>query len=267
MSRWSTAELAKKARELGIVAGIAASTIRGWLRADKIKPWLHRSWQKSTDPRFLEKATVVLSLYERAQELFHQGEIIVCADEKTCIQALRLTGGVEAAGPGRSLRRGARYTREGITNLFAALLVHRGETLARCLGRKRFVDFQEFLLALFGSVWTRGIRVLHLVLDNGPTHAPKQIEVWIESLKLPFQVHVHWLPVNASWLDQVEIVFSPLETKALTPRNFKSVEEIEHRVLGYLAERNKDPRPIEWTYTVAKFQKKFGSVHAVTASC
>ena len=108
--------------------------------------------------------------------------------------------------------------------LFGGLLVHTGETLARCFERKRFVEFQSFLRMLFGSVWCRRIRSLHLILDNGSTHAPKRLPAWLTSLGLPFPVHLHWLPVNASWLDQIEIVFSELQRKALTPNDFD-----EHR--------------------------------------
>ena len=129
--------------------------------------------------------------------------------------------------------------------------------MVRFFDRKRFVDFQEFLSMIFSSLWTHNIRVLHFILDNGPTHAPKQIERWIGSLRLPFAVQIHWLPKNSSWLDQVEIVFSPLQRKVLTPRHFDSIDEMKTRILGHLAERNKSPRPIRWSYTSAKLQEKF----------
>ena len=255
LSRWSSSELVKEAIQRGIASDIASSTIREWLRQEKIKPWQRHAWQKSTDPEFLTKATVVLNLYERARVLARRGEIVVCADEKTCLQALTLTGGVDPAQPGKPVRHGARYKRQGILNLFAGLWVHTGQTMARCFPRKRFMEFQDFLMMIFQSLWTKRIRVLHLILDNGSTHAPKQIRKWIRDLKLPFKVRVHWLPVNASWLDQVEIVFSPLERKVLTPRHFTDVHELENRVMHYFAER--EPKPIEWSYTSAMLRKHF----------
>ena len=249
LSRWSSAELAQEVTARGIVKRIAACTIRRWLRQERIRPWQYRSWQKPTDPRFLQKATIVLRLYQQAAQLARRHQVIVCADEKTCMQALTMTGGVEAAEAGRTLRVGCRYKRHGILNLFAALLVHTGETMVRCWERKRFIEFQSFLRMLFGSLWCQGIAVLHLILDNGPTHAPQQIEAWIESLHLPFRVRVHWLPINASWLDQVEIVFSPLQRKTLTPTHFRDKQELKTRVLKFFGERNKHPRPIRWSYT------------------
>lgn len=255
LSRWSSVELAQRVCDRRIVPTISAATIRRWLQQERIKPWQYRYWQKPTDPRFLEKATVVLRLYERAAGLARRGQIIICTDEKTCLQALTVTGGVEAAGPGRSVRRGCRYRRQGILNLFAALLVHTGQTMARCFERKRFVEFQEFLRMILGSLWCQGVRVVHLILDNGSTHAPKQIEAWIESLQLPVEVRVHWLPINASWLDQVEIVFSPLQRKALTPNHFHDRQELSDRVLNFFEERNKHARPIRWSYTVADLRR------------
>ena len=263
LSRWSAAELVRSAIAKRLVPAIAPSTITRWLRADHIKPWQHRSWQKPTDPRFLQKATAVLRLYEQAHALVEHGTIVVCADEKTCIQALQVTGGVLAASPGQPMRVGARYKRQGILNLFTALLVHKGATLARCFERKRFVDFQVFLRTLFGSLWCQDIRLVHLILDNGPTHAPKQIKPWIRSLRLPFTVRIHWLPINASWLDQVELVFSTLQRHVLTPTHFQNREELAQRMLRYLAERNRHPTPIEWSYTPAKLRKQFAPRPAV----
>jgi hypothetical protein len=265
LSRWSATELAQQVRDNAIVSAISPATIRRWLRQERIKPWQYRSWQKPTDPRFLEKATVVLDLYEQAAGRAQRGEIVVCADEKTCMQALTVTGGVEAAQPYRPLRVGCRYRRQGIVNLFAALLVHSGQTMARCYERKRFVDFASFLSMLFGSLWCQRIAVLHLIVDNGPTHAPKQIESWIKARRLRFRVKIHWLPINASWLDQVEIVFSPLQRKVLTPNHFQDQEELKGRVLDFFEERNRHPRPIQWSYTAADLRRHMAKSLPVAA--
>lgn len=214
LSRWSATELARAVVQRGIVRRISGATIQRWLKAERIKPWQYHSWQRPTDPRFLERAIPILTLYERAQALARKGHLIVCADEKTSIQARRAHGSTTPARPGRPLRLPDRYQREEAVQLFGGLLVHTGETLARCFERKRFVEFQAFLQMLFGSVWCRRIRSLHLILDHGSTHAPKRLPAWIMSLGLPFPVHLHWLPVNASWLDQIAIVFSELQQKA-----------------------------------------------------
>jgi DDE superfamily endonuclease len=97
---------------------------------------------------------------------------------------------------------------------------------------------------------------LHLILDNGSTHAPKRLPAWITTLDLPFPVHLHWLPVNASWLDQIEIVFSELQRKALTPNNFDSTAHVCQRIRAFFAERNRRAQPIRWTYTTQKLVAK-----------
>jgi DDE superfamily endonuclease len=256
LSRWSITELARAVVQRGIVRRISTGTIWRWLRADRIKPWQYHSWQRPTDPRFLERAIPILSLYERAQRLARQGHLVVCADEKTSIQARQACGRTTPARPGRPMHVPDRYQRRGAVQLFAGLLVHTGETMARCFERKRFVEFQSFLELLFGSVWCRRIRSLHLILDNGSTHAPKRVPAWLMSLGLPFPVHLHWLPVNASWLDQIEIVFSELQRKALTPNDFESTDHVRQRILGFFAERNRRARPIRWTYTSQKLLGK-----------
>jgi hypothetical protein len=256
LSRWSVTELVRAVVQRGIVRRISGATIQRWLRADRIKPWQYHSWQRPTDPRFLERAIPILTLYERAQTLARKGHVIVCADEKTSIQARQACGRTTPAHPGRPIHVPDRYQRRGAVQLFAGLLVHTGDTLARCFERKRFVEFQSFLQLLFGSPWCRRIRSLHLILDNGSTHAPKRLPAWLTSLNLPFPVHLHWLPVNASWLDQIEIVFSELQRKALTPNDFESTDHVRQRILGFFAERNRRPQPIRWTYTAQKLLDK-----------
>jgi Homeodomain-like domain len=122
LSRWSAAELARAVIQRRIVRRISASTIRRWLQADRIKPWQYQSWQRPTDPRFLERAIPILKLYERAQLLARQGQIIVCADEKTSIQARKACGRTMPAGSGRAMHVPDRYQRRGAVQLFAGLL-------------------------------------------------------------------------------------------------------------------------------------------------
>jgi DDE superfamily endonuclease len=256
LSRWSATELARTVVQRGIVRHISGVTLQRWLRAERIKPCQYHSWQRPTDPRFLQRAIPILTRYERAQRLARRGHLIVCADEKTSIQARRACGPMTPARPGRPLHLPDRYQRQGAVQLFGGLMVHTGETLARCFERKRFVEFQSFLRMLFGSVWCRRIRGLHLILDNGSTHAPKRLPAWIVSLGLPFPVYLHWLPVNASWLDQIEIVFSDLQRQALTPNDFASTDHVRQRIRAFFAERNRRAQPIQWTYTAEKLLAK-----------
>jgi transposase len=256
--RWSGEKLARVAIEQQIVDAIAPSTIRTWLRHDKIKPWRYHSWQHSTDPQFVEKAVPVLDLYARAPVLQAQGELTVCTDEKTSIQARQRVTPTKAAAPGEVVQVADRYKRMGAVQLFCALAVASGLTFAQTRLTKKFVDFKAFLSDLFQSALCAGLTVLHLILDNGPTHAPKQLATWLASLELSFEVRLYWLPTYASWLDQVEIIFSKVQRDVLTPSDFASTVALERTLHAYFADLNQHPKPIEWTYTTTKLLAKFG---------
>src|SRR5262249_40131397 len=137
--------------ERQLVAHISLVTMRAWLRQDKIKPWRYHSWQHSTAPQFVDKASPVLDLYEHAPELAAQGEAVVCSDEKTSIQARQRVSATQAAAPGWPIHVADRYKRMGAVQLFCALLVASGLTFARTHSGKTCADFKAFLLALFQS--------------------------------------------------------------------------------------------------------------------
>jgi transposase len=257
--RWSGEKRAQGAVEQQIVEGISPGTIRRWLRADKIKPWRYHSWQHSTDPQFVEKATPVLDLYAQAQLLQAQGELTVCADEKTSIQARQRVTVTKAATSGEVVQVADRYKRMGVLQLFCALVVASGLTFAQTRLTKKFADFKAFLGAFFQSTTCASVKVVHLILDNGPTHAPKQLGTWLASLELAFEVRLYWLPKYASWLDQVEIIFSKVQRDVLTPSDFPSLLALEKSLQTYFAELNQHPKPIQWTYTKTKLLAKFGA--------
>ena len=255
--RWSGEKLAQVAVEQGIVETISSGTIRRWLRADQIKPWRSHSWQHSLDPQFVEKAVPVLDLYAQAPALQAQGELIVCTDEKTSIQARQRVTSTKAAAPGEVMQVADRSKRMGALQLFCALAVASGLTFTQPRATKKFVDFKAFLQAFFASALCAGIKVLQLILDNGPTHAPKQLGAWVGSLERAFEVRIYWLPKYASWLDQVEIIFSKLQRDLLTPSDFPSLSALERDLATYFADLNAQPKPIKWTYTKTKLFAKF----------
>jgi hypothetical protein len=257
--RWSGEKLAQVAIEQQMVEHIAPGTIRTWLRHDKIKPWRYHSWQHSTDPQFVEKALPVLDLYVQAPALQAQGELTLCADEKTSIQARQRVTPTKVAAPGQIVQVADRYKRMGAVQLFCALVVASGLTFAQTRLTKKFADFKGFLSDLFHSTVCAGVKVVHLILDNGPTHAPKQLGAWLASLELSFEVRLYWLPTYASWLDQVEIIFSKVQRDVLMPNDFPSLGALERDLAAYFAELNQHPKPIQWTYTKTKLLAKFGT--------
>lgn len=263
-ARWSNAEIAKMLVALGAVIHIAASTVGRWLAAEKIKPWRFHNWQHILDPHvFLERARPVLELYNHAREWLEQGVWIVCADEKTSIQARERPEPPEPAVPGHPVHVSHRYKRQGALHLFGAFSVVDGWVGGLCRQRKRFVDFQAFVLeVVVPEALRRGVHTVALILDNCSTHAPKQLEGWLEQQRVAqgwtVSVQVFWLPTNASWLDQIEIWFSVLQRKLLTPNHFESVEALAAAIMAFIARCNKTAKPIQWTYTFEKLEKKLG---------
>jgi transposase len=256
--RWSGEKLAQVAIKQKIVETIPASSIRHWLKEEKIKPWRYHSWQKSQDPQFVEKASLVLDLYEHAVELATQKEVVCCVDEKPSIQARWRIDTTLAAKPGQPMHVAYLYKRMGALQLFCALMVTTGLTLVDCYPGKTFSEFKQFLLKFFASNYCKDQKVLHLILDNGPTHSPKKLEDWIASLELPFEVRVYWLPTYASWLNQAEIIFSKVQRDVLTPNDFSSTATLRKALIAYFDEMNQCPKPVQWTYTKAKMLTKFG---------
>jgi transposase len=264
VSRWSCAEVAVALVSLGLVAQIATSTVWRWLKTERLKPWRYHLWQHVRDPLFLERAKAVLPLYQQAVELLKAGIWVICVDEKTSLQARQGIDPPKPAAPGEAVAIAARYIRRGALQLFAALSVADGQVYGCCRARKCFVDFQAFFLeVVVPEAIRRGVTEIRLILDHGPTHAPKQLETWLaqqqQQQAWPFTVQVVWLPKYASWLDQIEIWFSVLQRKALTPNHFVNLDALKQRILDFIAHYNHTAKPIHWTYTVAKLEEKFAT--------
>jgi hypothetical protein len=143
----------------------------------------------------------------------------------------------------------------------AALSVADGQVLGQCFARKRFLDFRTFLeTSLVPEAHRRGVQTVALILDNGPTHASKQLPQWVKELAVKpdkkLTVQLSWLPVNASWLDQIEIWFSLLQRQLLQPNHFESLNSLEHAMLDFITRSNQTAKPLKWSYTVEQLEHK-----------
>jgi transposase len=264
VGQWSCAELAIALVSLGLVTQIATSTVWRWLKTERLKPWRFHLWQHVRDPLFLERARVVLQVYEQAVTRLKAGIWVICVDEKTSLQARQGIDEPVAATTNQPIHVAARYIRRGALQLFAALSVADGQVYGCCSARKCFADFQAFFQeVIVPEAIQRGVKEIRLILDHGPTHAPKQLEAWLAQQQLeqawPFTVQVIWLPKYASWLDQIEIWFSVLQRKALTPNHFVDLEALKQRILDFIAHYNRSAKPIHWSYTVTKLEEKFAT--------
>ena len=265
LAHWSRAELARQVTTVATLPPISARTIGRWLTTEQIRPWRFHSWQHIQDPEaFFERARPVLRLYEHAAALLEQGIWVVCTDEKTSIQARQAEQAPRPAVHQHPVYQSPRYHRRGVLHLMAALSVADGLVYGQCHTRKRFVDFRSFLeTVVVAEAQRRRVKTVALVLDNGSTHAPKQLPGFVQELetrsKGKLTMQLYWLPTNASWLDQIEIWFSVLQRKLLQPNHFTSLDELEQAIHGFITRYNQTAKPIKWSYTVEHLEYKLAT--------
>ena len=222
-----------------LARALEVSADRVWkvLRQLGISLQRRRSWCVSTDPQFGEKAADIVGLYLAKPE----NAVVLSFDEKPCIQALERSQGWLKMPDGRALTGFAHeYKRHGTSTLFAALNVATGQVTGGHFKRKRRVEFLEFmdrLVALYPD------RELHVILDNLSTHRVEH-GPWAQAHP---QVHFHFTPTHASWLNQIEVWFSILTTKALRGASFRSVKQLIEQIDAFICAYNQDAAPFEWT--------------------
>ena len=210
-----------------------------------------RSWCVSTDPCFAQKAADVVGLYLNPPE----NALVLAVDEKPHIQALERAQGWLKLPNGQALTGFAHdYKRHGTTTLFTALEVTTGLVRAGHYRRRRRVEFLDFMNRLLAAY---PHRTLHVILDNLNIHKPK-CDRWRQ--RHP-QVHLHYTPTHASWLNQVEIWFSLLSRQALRTASFQSTEQLRAHIDAFVAAYNQTAHPFEWTKQVV-YQKHPTSSYA-----
>jgi transposase len=248
LARWSGPDLA---RELATRCGIAvsASTIRRWLARDALKPWQHRSWISVRDPQFTAKATRVLDLYARTWDgqPLGPGDYVICADEKTSIQARCRCHPTLPPGKARAMRIEHDYDRGGALAYLAAWDVHRGRVTGRCEPTTGIAPFARLVAQVMTTEPYASAGRVFWVVDNGSSHrgapaAQRMAQAW------PNAQLIH-LPAHASWLDQAEIYFSVVQRKALTPNDFTNLDQIRDRLAAFETRYNAIARPFDWKFT------------------
>jgi len=210
------------------------------LRKNKIDLAGRKSWCESEDPEFTTKAADVVGLYVAPPE----NAIVICVDEKPSIQALERAQGYLKLANGRALTGHSHdYKRNGTTTLFAAFDVATGKVTAAHKRRRRRVEFLDFMNEIVAA--HPADTALHVILDNLNTHKPKN-DRW---LKRHPNVHFHFTPTRASWLNQVEIWFSILQGQSLRGASFTCVAQLREHIDAFIAAYNENAKPFVWTKT------------------
>lgn len=249
LSRWSSAELAAEVINRGVVDTISPATIRRILAADAIKPWQHRSWIFPRDPDFATKAGRVLDLYARVWEGQELGpdDYVISADEKSQIQALRRRHPGQPSGPGRTRRVEFEYRRGGTLAYLAAYDVHRAQVIGTIATTTGIQPFAQLVAQVMDTEPYASARRVFWVVDNGSSHrGQRSIERMAQAFTNATLVH---LPVHASWLNQVEIYFSILQRKALTPEEFTDLGALADRIMRFQEYYNAHATAFDWRYT------------------
>ena len=249
LSRWSSADLATEAITRGIAETISAATVRRWLAADAIKPWQHRSWIFPRDPDFATKAARVLDLYARQWQGHPLGpdDYVISADEKSQLQALHRRHRGQPPAPGRTRRVEFEYRRGGTLAYFAAYDVHHARVLGQIAPKTGIEPFEKLVAHVMTTEPYASARRVFWVVDNGSSHnGARSIERMQTAWPTATLVH---LPIHASWLNQVEIYFSILQRKAISPNDFADLDQLSERILGFQDRYNTTATPFDWTYT------------------
>ncbi len=208
------------------------------LRRHGIHLQRRRSWCLSTDPEFAVKAADIVGLYLAPPE----NALVICVDEKPQIQALERAQGYLRFSDGHTFRGFSdRYKRHGTTTLFGALEVASGMVTTGHYKRRRRIEFLDFMNKLVRQ-YPEG-QEIHVILDNLSTHS-KRGGTWLARHR---NVHFHFTPTNASWLNQIEVWFSILTVRVLRGGSFTSPKELRDAIDRFTSAWREDCSPFVWT--------------------
>ena len=249
LARWSVPELVAEAQRSGLVATISDSTVWRWLHQDAIRPWQHRCWIFPRDPDFALKAGRILDLYERVWEgqPLTADDFVLSADEKTSIQARVRRHPTVPPQPGMPMKVEHEYHRGGAWAYLAALDVHRAKLFGRCERHTGIAPFDRLVAQVMTQPPYHQARRVFWILDNGSAHRGARCVARLQA-QYPHLIPVHG-PIHASWLNQIEIYFSIVQRKVLTPNDFSDLSAVAERLLAFQRHYETLAHPFEWTFT------------------
>jgi transposase len=215
-------------------------------------------------------------LYHAAPALSAAGERILSTDELTGVQALERKHPGLPLAPGRVERREFEYIRHGTTTFLLNRDVVSGQVVAPSCGPTRTEE--DFAAHIRQTVATDPDATRwHFVVDNLNIHQSASLVRYVaevsgleDDLGIKGQrgiltnqrsraaflhdpthkIVLHYTPKHASWLNQIELWLSILTRKLLRRGSFLSVEDLQAKVLAFIAYYNRTmAKPCKWTYT------------------
>jgi DDE superfamily endonuclease len=249
LSRLSLSEIRREVIKQGVVASISKTTLWRWLSQDAIQPWRFRTWLFPRDPHFADKAGRVLDLYASVWDgaALTAHDFVISADEKTSIQARRPEHAGTATQPHQPMRIQNDYERLGAWVYLAAWDVHQAKIFGRCESANGSAPFDRLVAQVMAQEPYRAARRVFWIVDNCSSHRGQRA---VDRLRCqwPNLVLVH-TPVHASWLNQIEIYFSIIQRKVLTPNDFESLAAVEDRLLTFQDHYQRIAQPFDWRFT------------------
>ncbi len=239
LTHWSTRELAQR-------VGLSHTTVHRIWKAHALQPHRVQTFKFSTDPHAERKIRDVIGLYLNPPT----HAVVLSLDEKTQIQALDRTQPLLPLRPHSPARQTHDYRRHGLTSLYAALEIASGRVLGECSARHTGADFLRFMKGL--SRRYRG-HELHVVLDNSSTHSTPDVRAWLDDHP---NIHFHFTPTGASWLNMIEAWFGILTRKSVRRGSFPSVRALVRHIRHYIEHWNENPTPFVWTKKPADIIRK-----------
>jgi hypothetical protein len=245
---------------------MSRSTIWRILDRDALKPWRYRSWLFPRDPDFATKAGRVLDLYAgwwEGQPL-HPDDCIISADEKTSIQARQRCHVSRPPAPQHPAYVEHEYERQGALAYLAAWDVRHGRIQGRCEASTGKAPFGRLVDQVMQQEPYRSAPRVFWVVDGGSSHRGAKAARELAA-RYPHLILVH-LPTHASWLNQIELYFSIIQRKVLTPNDFPDLAAVEQRLLAYEALYNRTARPFAWTFTRDDLERRLAQLKLAEAT-
>ena len=258
-ARWTLELLAGAMVKLTEHEDLSRETVRRRLAENDLKPWRRDMWCiPQVDGEYVARMEDVLDLYAEQPD---PKRPVICFDESPT----QIIGRVRQPIPARrgQLERYDReYKRNGTTNLFVFLDVHRPWRKVKVTENRAAVDFAACMKELADVHFPKAERI-RIVLDNLSTHsagALYQAFPPYEARRLLRRLEFHYVPKHASWLNMVEIEIGVLRGQCLD-RRIASQEQLVSEIAAWERQRNASGARIKWMFTTEKARDKMGRTY------
>ena len=251
LSRWTGPELVAELAARGLPGSISVSSVLRILAEHPVRPWQYRSWIYPRAPDFEAKANVILDLYQGfyGGKPLRPGDRLLSFDAKPSIQARGRCHPTAPAAPGKPVRVEHEYVRHGALALLAGLDVHTGKVFASTPATTGIKPFMNLIGQVMSQPEYGNAPRVFVIVDNGSDHRG-QAAIDRLARAHPNAIMIH-TPVHASWLNQIEIFFSIIQKKVVSPNDFAGLDELSRTLLAFIDRYNQTARPFNWKFTAS----------------